>query len=109
MPTVRGMIPMEGITQSKIVCGGRMCFLTIISKNDNGMRIIDIRPTFSVANCSDFDIVCAPVSFLSNDRQVNESNSFRFLFSIILLFRSVPFLKTLLTQSKVDTSESNYI
>jgi hypothetical protein len=80
MPTVRGMIPMEGITQSKIVCGGRMCFLTIISKNDNGMRIIDIRPTFSVANCSDFDIVCAPVSFLSIERQVNESNSFRFLF-----------------------------
>jgi hypothetical protein len=101
MPTVRGMIPMEGITQSKIVCGGRMCFLTIISKNDNGMRIIDIRPTFSVANCSDFDVDCAPVSFLSIERQVNESNSFRFLFSIIycsVLFKLYYYILRLVLQ-----------
>jgi len=68
MPTVRGMIPMEGVAQTKIVCNYKMCFLTVATKNENGMRVMEIKPTFAVANLTKYPLYCAPMSFLSADQ-----------------------------------------
>ena len=89
MPTVRGMIPMEGISQTKIVCGvsGRMCFLTIVSKNENGMRIMEVRPTFSVANCTSLALTCAPLSFLTSEHHMTDLATLRYLINYCVTIR----------------------
>ena len=74
------MIPMEGVAQTKVVFDdSRVAFLTIVSKSENGMRVMDIRSTFSVANCTDMEISCAPVSFLSFEHLSSDPTSLRFV------------------------------
>ena len=74
------MIPMEGVAQTKVVFDdSRVAFLTIVSKSENGMRVMDIRSTFSVANCTDLEISCAPVSFLSFEHLSSDPTSLRFV------------------------------
>lgn len=68
MPSVRGMIPMEGHIQTKIVCSKHMCFLTVSTKNENGMRVMEIKPTFVVTNLTNQILSCVPVSFLALDQ-----------------------------------------
>ena len=79
MPTVRGLIPLEGVAQTKIVFDdGRIVFLNVVSKNENGMRVIDVRTTFSIANCTDLNLECSPATFLTIEQLASDLNANRF-------------------------------
>lgn len=65
MPSVSGIVPMEGHVQTKIVCSNQMCFLSISTKSENGMRVMEIKPTFSIANKTNQTLSCLPISFLA--------------------------------------------
>ena len=62
MPSVQGMIPKQGVVHTKILLDGQICFLTIQSKNEHGMRIIHIKPTFNITNQTGQTIRVAPLS-----------------------------------------------
>ncbi len=83
MPSVEGMVPMEGITQvnkmnfienfvheyrvyfqSKVnfAEAGHMCMLTIESRNEKGMRVIDVKPTMNLVNATGMSLSVAVVA-----------------------------------------------
>ena len=62
MPALEGMIPVEGITHTHIICGGQICYLTIQSHDENGIRIVNIKPTFKISNCLEETITVASIS-----------------------------------------------
>ena len=51
MPSVEGLVPLEGVCHCKIVLDqSQICLLTIRTNNENGMRVIDIIPTLLLVN-----------------------------------------------------------
>ena len=50
MPSVEGLVPKEGVIHTKIVAKDKICFLTLTSRNEHGMRVMQIKPTFKVSN-----------------------------------------------------------
>ena len=71
MPSVHGVIPMEGIVQTKIVLDSQICFMTIHSKNEHGMRIVHVKPTFLMSNLTKEALLCAPISVLQIAKRVD--------------------------------------
>ena len=71
MPSVQGVIPMEGIVQTKIVLDSQICFVTIQSKNEHGMRIVHVKPTFLMSNLTEEALLCAPLSVLQIPKRVD--------------------------------------
>ena len=71
MPSVHGVIPMEGIVQTKIVLDSQICFMTIHSKNEHGMRIVHVKPTFLMSNLTKEALLCAPISVLHIAKRVD--------------------------------------
>ena len=59
MPSMDGMIPLEGFTQTHIVCGAQICFLTVQSNDHQGIRVISLKATFSISNCLAKEVLCA--------------------------------------------------
>lgn len=67
MPSVEGMVPMEGICQSKIVLlGNHICLFTIKTKNENGIRIIEVVPTIHFTNMTNQALSIAAMSAFGN-------------------------------------------
>jgi hypothetical protein len=66
MPSVAGMVPMEGVCQSKIVLHGdqceQMCLITITTKNEKGIRVIEVTPTIHILNKTDRKISVAAMA-----------------------------------------------
>ena len=52
MPSVDGLVPLEGVCHCKIVLDqeDQISLLTIRTRNENGMRIIDVVPTLLLVN-----------------------------------------------------------
>ena len=52
MPSVEGLVPLEGVCHCKIVLDqeDQISLLTIRTRNENGMRIIDVVPTLLLVN-----------------------------------------------------------
>ena len=94
MPSVQGLIPKQGIVHSKIILDNQVCFLTIQSKNEHGMRIIHIKPTFNITNQTGQTLRVAPLSvtriknkiaadkidFVSQDVLCDSDTAYRLLF-----------------------------
>ena len=73
MPQVTGFIPKEGVIHTKIpLREGKSLFMTIQSRNENGMRIIRILPSFSVTNATGSILVVAPL--LSDSTHSSDSS-----------------------------------
>lgn len=64
MPSVQGIIAMEGVCQTKIVVNNQICFVTIRTRNEHGIRVIHIKPTFLVCNQSKKSLQCAPTTVM---------------------------------------------
>ena len=66
MPTLEGMVPLEGVCHNQILfqsgTGWHVCYFTIKTKNENGMRIMNILPTFLLANKTSKPLNVAPMS-----------------------------------------------
>ncbi len=71
MPSVEGIVPMEGIIQTKVVLDSQICFLTVQSKNEHGVRVVHIKPTFLMSNLTGDALFCAPLSVVKIQRRVN--------------------------------------
>ncbi len=51
MPFEEGRVPLEGLSHSKVNLGdGQVAFLTIRARNEKGLRVLDIVPTFKLVN-----------------------------------------------------------
>jgi hypothetical protein len=85
MPSVQGVIPMEGIVQSKIVLDSQICFLTIQSKNEHGMRIVHVKPTFLMSNQTGNQLMCAPLSVVKISKRIDADN-LDFIIQVIKYF-----------------------
>ena len=66
MPAMEGMIPIEGIIHTHIICGGQICYLSIQTRDENGIRILNVKPTFKISNCLMKPITVASVSSSKN-------------------------------------------
>ena len=71
MPSVHGVVPMEGIVQTKVVLDSQICFLTLQSKNEHGMRVVHVKPTFLMSNLTGEALLCAPLSVVQIARRVD--------------------------------------
>lgn len=70
MPSVDGLVPLEGVCHSKIVMDGlRQGLITIKTKNENGMRVINVVPTFRVMNQLSRTVKVATVSILGRNHE----------------------------------------
>ena len=87
MPTVQGMVPLEGVCNNQILFHStHVCYFTIKTKNENGMRIMNVLPTLILTNKTSKPLNVAPMSlqdskqdlemvdFLPQSYQVNESS-----------------------------------
>ena len=45
-----GMVPLEGVCHNQILFKNKVCYFTIKTKNENGMRIINVLPTILMSN-----------------------------------------------------------
>ena len=57
--------------QTKIVLDSQICFVTIQSKNEHGMRIVHVKPTFLMSNLTNEALLCAPLSVLQITKRVD--------------------------------------
>lgn len=71
MPAVQGIVPKEGIIHTKIILDHQICFLTLRSRNENGMRIIHIKPTFCLTNKMKETLQCAPLALMKSKTKLN--------------------------------------
>eukprot|EP00094_Tigriopus_californicus_P005493 TCALIF_05294-PB protein Name:"Similar to VPS13B Vacuolar protein sorting-associated protein 13B (Homo sapiens)" AED:0.21 eAED:0.21 QI:3937/0.5/0.66/1/1/0.33/3/0/1013 len=71
MPVVQGIVPKEGIIHTKIILDHQICFLTLRSRNENGMRIIHIKPTFCITNKTQETLQCAPLALMKSKSKLN--------------------------------------
>ena len=67
MPSLDGMIPVDGLTHTYVVCGGQICYLTIQSHDENGIRVLNIKPKFKISNCLAKSISVASICTLKKE------------------------------------------
>ena len=75
MPALDGMIPVDGITHTHIICGAQICYFTIQSQDEHGIRVVSVKPTFQISNCLLKPIaiasICSPNKEMSSQDYVN--------------------------------------
>ena len=76
MPAMDGMIPIEGVTQTHVICGAQICYLTLHSQSQQGIRVVSLRPTFNISNCLSKTVSCASICSMSGEISIKDSTDF---------------------------------
>ena len=80
MPTVEGMVPLEGVCHNQILFNNsthHVCYFTLKTKNENGMRIINVLPTILLTNQTSRTMSVA--SLASSDCPIGAEEGYKYL------------------------------
>ena len=100
MPSVEGLVPMEGVCHCKIVLNSeQICLFSIKTKNEKGMRVISIVPTIFLVNQIDQPLQAAALSVFG---QYEGLEMIKFLPQQVKSRESTPLLYWQICGSKSD-------
>ncbi len=86
------VLPMEGEVRTKILLDGQLCFLTLQTRCEYGVRVIHIRPTFVLTNKSDESLLCAPITLFRVAKVRTDSSRLEFASTEINKNETLPLL-----------------
>ncbi len=67
----QGSLPKEGTVRTRIALGAQICFLTVSSRSEGGIRIMHVKPTYLLTSRLDAAVLCAPVSTAARCRRMD--------------------------------------
>ena len=74
LPNMDGMIPIEGEMETRVNCGSRVCHFTVKASLRNGVRVLQIIPSYFISNLTKFPINVAALSVLSTEIVIDSIN-----------------------------------